>query len=516
MKRAYPHALFDVNKGKRRALLALFNPFREALGVMASHWRLRLLHGDQPPKYVGLPDNRRVAGLSARQMRSVGNMTHGMLLSWQALLEDTVRGLINHSSLTSWEKTVLNRVNVRHAWWAESLELTWTPDDNGELRPAGRKDTFTVTLPVEPELLKLSRRLAKHAVKLNPYPDLRRTDTLILDSIVAKPTRPETGNPRVAWWVKISTLNTGHPVNIPLKPNEYFEREYAETLKQGGGLCGVIQLHHADDGTLLISLVTDTPDAPLRDYGQTIGIDFGMADALFATSSGELLGGKMLRTLRRLDQRLNEQAAWLQRRGIKPTKDPGYRKLQNRIRSMVRNEIGRQLNRLANRKGEAYIRRLILEKLDFRYGGMSRRMNRLITRTGRACLKQRLQALTEKHGVQVTLVPPQYTSQECSGCGYVSKRNRKDRSHFNCRFCNRKLHADINASRVVKSRSSWQQPDNTGPQGRRNTFRMLDLRFRQRWNIRPTQGTDADVTGAPRVAQTASSNGAGRENGICA
>lgn len=516
MKRAYPHALFDVNKGKCRALLALFNPFREALGVMASHWRLRLLHGDQPPKYVGLPDNRRVAGLSARQMRSVGNMTHGMLLSWQALLEDTVRGLINHSSLTSWEKTVLNRVNVRHAWWAESLELTWTPDDNGELRPAGRKDTFIVTLPVEPELLKLSRRLAKHAVKLNPYPDLRRTDTLILDSIVAKPTRPETGNPRVAWWVKISTLNTGHPVNIPLKPNEYFEREYAETLKQSGGLCGVIQLHHADDDTLLISLVTDTPDAPLRDHGQTIGIDFGMADALFATSSGELLGGKMLRDLRSLDQRLNEQAAWLQKRGIKPQRDPGYRKLQNRIRSMVRNEIGRQLNRFAARNGDAYVRQLVLEKLDFRYGGMSHRMNRLITRTGRACLKQRLQALTEKHGIQVTLVPPQYTSQECSGCGYVSKRNRKDRSHFNCRFCNRKLHADINASRVVKSRSSWQQPDNTGPQGRRNTFRMLDLRFRQRWNIRPTQGTDADVTGAPRVAQTASSNGAGRENGTCA
>ena len=165
--------------------------------------------------------------------------------------------------------------------------------------------------------------------------------------------------------------------------------------------------------------------------------------------------------------------------------------------------------------GDAYVRLLVLEKLDFRYGGMSHRMNRLITRTGRACLKQRLQALTEKHGIQVTLVPPQYTSQECSGCGYVNKRNRKDRSHFNCRFCNKKLHADINASRVVKSRSSWQQPDNTGPQSRRNTFRMLDQRFRQRWHLKPTQGTDADVTGAPRVAQTASANGAGRENGIC-
>lgn len=516
MKRAYPHALFDVNEGKRCALLALFTPFREALGAMASHWRIRLLHGEQLLRYVGLPNNRRVAGLSARQMKSVGNMTRNAILAWQALLEDTMRGLISHSTLTPWEKTVLNRINVRHAWWTNSLELPWTPDNNGKLRPSRKGDKNVISFPVEPELLKFARRLAKHAMKLNPYPDLRRTDTLILDSIVAKTTRPETVNPNISWWVKISTLQTRHPVNIPLKRNEYFEHEYADTIRQGGGLCAVIQLHHTNEDTLFISLVTDTPDAPLRDHGQNIGIDFGMADALFATSSGELLGGKTLRTLRQLDQRLNSQAAWLQKHGIKPTSNRGYRKLNNRIRSMVRNEIGRQLNRLANREGNTYVRQLVLEKLDFRYGGMSRRMNRLITRTGRACLKQRLQALTEKHGIQVTLIPPQYTSQECSGCGYVNKRNRKTRSSFNCRFCNKKLHADINAARVIKSRSSWQQPDNTGPQSRQQTFRMLDQRFHQRWNLKPTQGTDADVTGVPRAAQTALTNGAGHENGICA
>lgn len=514
MKRAYPHRLFDVNEGKLRAVEALFAPFHMALGETASYWRRRILSGDPLPRYVELPDHRRVGGLSARQMKSVGNMTRAALLSWQALLEDTVRGLINRSTLTGRERTVLNRINIRHAWWEKDPSLPWTPDDDGELRPARKGDTPIINLPVEPELVKLARRLAKHAAKLNPYPDLRRVDTLVLDSIVAKPTRPETVNPDIAWWVKISTLNTGHPVNIPLKPNEYFESEYAETLKRGGGLCGVVQLHLADDGTLLVSLVTDTPNAPLRDHGQTIGIDFGMADALFATSSGELLGGKTLRTLRRLDLQSNDQTAWLQKHGIKPTRDPKYRKLQNRIRSMVRNEIGRQLNKLANRKGDAYIRQLVLEKLDFRYGGMSRRMNRLITRTGRACLKQRLQSLTEKHGIQVTLVPPQYTSQECSGCGHVNKRNRTDRSHFNCRFCNKKLHADINAGRVIRSRSSWHQPDNTGPKSRRTTFRMLDQRFHQRWHLTPTRGTDTDVTGAPCAAQTATTNGAGHENGI--
>ena len=43
-------------------------------------------------------------------------------------------------------------------------------------------------------------------------------------------------------------------------------------------------------------------------------------------------------------------------------------------------------------------------------------------------------------------VDPKYTSQRCSGCGYVSKDNRKTQSKFKCMSCNLEMNADFNAS----------------------------------------------------------------------
>ena len=52
-------------------------------------------------------------------------------------------------------------------------------------------------------------------------------------------------------------------------------------------------------------------------------------------------------------------------------------------------------------------------------------------------------------------VNPAYSSQACSNCGYVDKGNRKARGEFECKLCNRKLHADVNASRNLLSRAKW-------------------------------------------------------------
>ncbi|MGK2881753.1 MAG: zinc ribbon domain-containing protein [Mycobacterium sp.] len=162
-----------------------------------------------------------------------------------------------------------------------------------------------------------------------------------------------------------------------------------------------------------------------------------------------------------------------------------------RIGDYVANEIGRLLNRLAADD----IGELVVERLDFRGGGLSKRMNRLGTRTGRRVLKARLARLTERHGIAVTVVPAPYSSQQCCGCGYVHKTNRKSQARFVCGFCGKKLHADLNASRTVASRRSRPLPDGTGPRSRENTRRLLDSDHRQRWNL-PTQGAVHGMTGA--------------------
>jgi putative transposase len=466
-----------ANPGKVVALRALFPQFRSAMGYLASISRRELLAGEQlahwrvmPNDQVGFP-----TGLSARQLKSAQNMVHANLSGWLVRLADRVRELVTGSELCEHEKTVLYRINARKAWWVPALEL---PE--------------VVWIAVDPQMLKLARRLAKQAHKQIGFPNLTRVNTLTLDGIVAKTeaARTATQRGRVRYWVKVATLTRGKPVHVPLIVNARFARELDTARERGGKRCAAIQLHRTEHG-VGVSLVTDHPDAAPRRTGSVVGVDFGFSSALLATSDGALLGRAMLARLRELDIVLESVTADLQRRGVALKSDPAYRRLQDRIRGYVANEIGRLLNRLA----DSDVRELVVERLDFRGGGLSRRMNRLCTRTGRGVLKARLQRLTERHGIAVTTVAAPYSSQQCSGCGYVHKTNRKSQSRFVCGFCGKKLHADVNASRTVASRRSRSLPHGTGPRSRENTRRLLDSDHRKRWNL-PTQGAVHGMTGA--------------------
>ncbi|WP_345532660.1 zinc ribbon domain-containing protein, partial [Microbispora amethystogenes] len=44
------------------------------------------------------------------------------------------------------------------------------------------------------------------------------------------------------------------------------------------------------------------------------------------------------------------------------------------------------------------------------------------------------------------------TSQTCSSCGHVDKRNRPDQATFACTSCGFAEHADVNAARNIAAR----------------------------------------------------------------
>jgi putative transposase len=72
----------------------------------------------------------------------------------------------------------------------------------------------------------------------------------------------------------------------------------------------------------------------------------------------------------------------------------------------------------------------------------------------RAVFKAKLIDLEEHFGIVANEVPSPYTSQECSSCGYVDRRNRRSRSKFLCRSCGKQKHADVNGACTVKGRRS--------------------------------------------------------------
>lgn len=467
------------------------------MGHLAAMSRRELLAGEQLVHWRVMR-NGQVGfgtGLSARQLKSAQNIVHANLSGWLVRVQDRVRQLITAANLPEHQKTVLYRVNARKGWWAPTLELPWVSDGQ-HLVPVEHsrlaKTPEVVWIAVAPETLKLARRLAKQAHKQIRFPNLSRVNTLTLDGIVARaePARDATQHGLISYWVKVATLVRGKPVRVPLIANPQSTRELKVARDRGGKCCAAIQLHRTEHG-VEVSLITEQPDAAPRTTGSVVGLDFGFSSALFATSQGHLLGRAMLLRLRELDAVLESVTADLRRRRVALKTDPTYRRLQARIGGYVANEIGRLLNRLA----ADGISELVVERLDFRGGGLSKRLNRLCTRTGRRVLKARLARLTERHGIAVTGVPAPYSSQQCSGCGYVHKTNRKSQSRFACGFCGKKLHADVNASRTVASRRSRPLPDGTGPRSRENTRRLLDSDHRQRWNL-PTQGAVHGMTGA--------------------
>ena len=54
------------------------------------------------------------------------------------------------------------------------------------------------------------------------------------------------------------------------------------------------------------------------------------------------------------------------------------------------------------------------------------------------------------YGCQIAFVDPRYTSQKCSKCEHIEKRNRKSQSEFCCRKCGFKHNADLNAAKNIR------------------------------------------------------------------
>jgi putative transposase len=63
-----------------------------------------------------------------------------------------------------------------------------------------------------------------------------------------------------------------------------------------------------------------------------------------------------------------------------------------------------------------------------------------------------------RYGVPIMKIDPQYTSQQCSKCGVIGKRDKK---HFSCSNCKHSDHSDVNAAFCIarKGRSSDQDRD---------------------------------------------------------
>jgi putative transposase len=459
--RCYPMQ-HHANAGKVAAVAALLRPYQDTVrAVQSAQWR-EWLSGEKfwnRRSMDGIPSK-----LSARYVRSAQNQAVAGLDSWLALTKDSIAVTIRDSSLPAETKADLywlNRSNAHHASSPTVPVWVYVPDGT---RTAGDERQ-----PASPETLKLLRNIAKHTrTRKVSVPELWHARTMTLDGTVAQ---VETGGEGSAfpYWVRVSTLEAGKPVRLPLTAHQYF-RDAA------GAVSNFSQITVNDDGTVRVALVKRSVPATIRTSGVDLAMDWGMK-SMFATDLGDQLGRSLYPWLVRIDRDLTVLTAELQRQRIPLRSNVRYQAFQARIREYTTNEINRVFNRVMLVHNP---RSITVEKLDFRNGGLSKRMNRLITRVGRATVTHKLASLHETTGVTVHDVNPAYTSQECSSCGYCDPRNRQS-SHFVCGFCGNTLNADTNGARNIASRRSAGLADHF--LSRKAVLHRLDTSFNTQWGL---------------------------------
>jgi putative transposase len=461
-----------LNAGKEQQICDVYRAYVPLLVKACAMQYRRVLSGK---KIYNCADPKLLETiLSERYKRSANNQACETLSSWAALVEISVREIVKNLSHLSFErKNRLLYVNASQHWYHTEQDGTYLVPGSVLDEATGKHQKVAGTFDVvSVEDMKLLRCIVKHVRKhLVRLPNLSKVRTMKLDGPVCQWEPPKTAE-SFDYWIRFSTLTKGKPILLPVR-STFHEQER----------CGVwtnaTQITVPKTGPVVIRMIKDaTPEYRPIPTGGVVGLDWGMK-TLFATSEGDLMGRSFYTWLLNIDSELTTLTASLQRQGIKPNNSHRYRAMQSRIRAYAKNEINRTLNRIVDLYDPSV---LVVEELDFRHGGLSRCLNRVISRTGRAQVKRKLQDLAQDRGLEVTIVPAPYSSQECVGCGFVDDRNRV-KEDFRCKFCGRKGHADIEAARTVKSRRTL--PSARLQYGRSRILHNIDERFTQKWATDP-------------------------------
>jgi putative transposase len=198
---------------------------------------------------------------------------------------------------------------------------------------------------------------------------------------------------------------------------------------------------------LNITVEKDVPDAEATDF--LIGVDLGLRKlAVVSTPDGKInkfFDGGHIRAVSERYQALRKR---LQPKGT-PSAKRHLKKLsqrEKRFRTAINHKVAKEIVELVPAGGV-----IVLEKLK----GIRKRIKtskqnrRWIHSLNFAQLQRLIEYKAQTKRIKVVYVDARYTSQKCSRCGHISRKNRRDQAHFVCERCGFRLNADLNASRNI-------------------------------------------------------------------
>jgi putative transposase len=211
---------------------------------------------------------------------------------------------------------------------------------------------------------------------------------------------------------------------------------------------GETDLIHRDGKWFLYASV-EAPAVPLAvPVNGFVGVDMGIVN-IATTSTGERASGARLNRYRkrqgRLRQRLQAKKTSSARRLLKKR-----RRKEARFAADVNHQVSKRIVAEAERTGCGIA---VEELTGIRDRVRLRKPQRAALHSWAfAQLGSFLAYKAKQAGVAFVEVDPAYTSQTCSACGWVAKKNRRSQAVFECGRCRFVGHADHNAALNIASR----------------------------------------------------------------
>ncbi|WP_029523614.1 RNA-guided endonuclease TnpB family protein [Persephonella sp. KM09-Lau-8] len=430
--RAYKHK-HSINKGKIQTIKQILAEYRKtAKKIAKKQWNIFFKEGsfNKNADIKDIPSN-----LSERYKQTCQYQVVSVLNSYISNRQNDFVEIVKSSSLDEDTKFILLTINKTKSWFNEKLKEAKLKD-----KKTGK---IIKKLPIEKHHYKLARKIVKQTFKKNRLPSFKHI-SMQLDQKVAKIEKKKEGKAKeFDYWIKLSTLEKGKPIYLPVYKNSYFENKEGKQLN-------FVQINEKEENVEIVFLKDLPKETNYIPQTEKISIDIGLK-ALFAVNTGDLFGRQFYKFLKHYDKIITNLQANLQKQGIRPSQSSRYKELNRKLKEYIKNEINRLLNKIFKLYQP---KEIVIENLNFQNSELSPQLNRLLNRFGIKIIKQKLKDLEERFGIKITYVNPAYTSQTCSSCGYVDKRNRKTQEKFECLMCGRKINADVNASRNIGVRSS--------------------------------------------------------------
>jgi putative transposase len=201
------------------------------------------------------------------------------------------------------------------------------------------------------------------------------------------------------------------------------------------------------NGTFWLHMVVSCSVPVVEPTGNAIGVDLGI-NRLAVTSHPLHFGGKHVKETNNRYFRLRRK---LQGKGTKSAKRH-LKKLSGRLKRFQQDANHVVAKRIVAtcQPGDT----LVMENLtDIRDRTQGRRtQRRAMSNWSFAQLQTFLAYKASFKGVSVQFVDARYTSQGCSRCTYIDKRNRTSQSEFSCKKCGYRNNADENAAYNIRDK----------------------------------------------------------------